>query len=150
MTLLNKILLSLLALVVAFGFGRYSVNPPAVTTKKTDQTEIKVDTHKEEHVVTRTVTTKAPNGEARTETITESTTVTDKDKDTVHSRTDSTVSTPQVRKTLNISALVALDPNNYYHHTYGASVTKEVAGPITVGVWALHTGIFGVSLGMNF
>ncbi len=56
-----------------------------------------------------------------------------------------------VRKTTNISALVANDfSKRLIEPVYGLSVSKEVLGPITVGVFGFTNTTVGVSVGISF
>lgn len=147
----RELLVIVLGLIVAFSFGRYSVTfPPQIETKIEQVSHTETEEHKNVHVVTHIVTAKTPEGVVTSETTIDRVITTDKDHSESASTRSASVSTPQVHKKINISALVAMDINNGLRHTYGISVSKEVVGPITVGVWALHTGMLGLSLGLNF
>lgn len=148
MTIQYKVMGCLVALLAAFAFGRYSAKPsaPAVhtieTTKTESDTKVNKDTHK------TTVITKKPDG-AETTTITEETvTSADRKTDSV-AHIDQTITPPKVAP-LNLSVLAGIDPHNSFKPVYGLSISKQVLGPITVGVFGLTNNNFGVSLGLNF
>jgi len=54
------------------------------------------------------------------------------------------------RNTINISALYSVDTTDRFRPAYGLSVSKEVLGPITIGIFGLTDGTIGVSIGGNF
>jgi hypothetical protein len=147
MTLKTKIIISVVALLTAFSFGRYSKNsPPEVKTKETINSETKIDQNKDTHTHTVTTTTKD-----KIVTVTDTDTVSKTDKDT-HSITDlqQTV-TPQKQSKVNISAIGAMDfSKSLPTPTYGLSFQKEFIGPITVGAFGLMNGVVGVSIGLDF
>lgn len=138
-----KITCVILAILAAFAFGRYTVKPTIVKdTEVTTDTKKEKDTHKE----TTVVVVEAPNGEKKTVTtvVEDTTTNTHQTKD---SETHE-VSTPPKVNTLNLSALAGLDMD--YKPVYGISITKNVLGPITVGVFGLTNRTIGVSAGLSF
>lgn len=51
------------------------------------------------------------------------------------------------RSKLAISALAGTDLSK---PIYGAAVSKEVLGPITIGIFGLSNASFGASVGLNF
>lgn len=117
-------------LILAMVFGMYRLGHPPTDTTKTQE---------DNHTVTTIVTTKEPNGTTKTiETIDSKT------------KTKTVVQAPQAKK-LNVSVLVA---NDFSQSTpkllYGVSVTKEVLGPITIGLFGLTNGTVGGSIGINF
>lgn len=133
----------LLAILAAFAFGRYTVKPTTVKDVETStETKKEKDTHKE----TTIVVVETPQGDKKTvTTVVEDTTI------NTHQTKDSEtheVSTPPKVNTLNISALAGLDMD--YKPVYGISVTKNVLGPITVGVFGLTNRTIGVSAGLSF
>ena len=59
--------------------------------------------------------------------------------------------TPAKTQTLNLSVLAAVNPvNRDFAPVYGASLTKEFIGPVTIGAFGLTNGTLGVSIGLNF
>lgn len=79
-------------------------------------------------------------------------------EETVTTITDHSVKSSSETKTaikagkgLSVSALVANDfSNRGLSPIYGASVSKEIIGPITIGAFGLTNGTVGVSVGLNF
>lgn len=52
---------------------------------------------------------------------------------------------------VTISALAGINPfSGAQTPVYGASITKPILGPITVGAWGLNNGTVGVSIGLSF
>lgn len=148
MTIQYKVIGCLVALLAAFAVGRFTGRPsaPAVHTIETLQTESETKTNKDTHKTT--VITKKPGGEETT-TITEDTVTTaDRKRDSV-AHLDQTVTPPRVAP-LNLSILAGVDPTNSFKPVYGLSLSKQVLGPITVGVFGLTNHNVGVSLGLNF
>lgn len=104
-------------------------------TKPTDTTK----TQEDNHTVTTIVTTKNPDGTTKiTETIDSKT------------KTKTLVQVPQTKR-LNVSVLVANDfSNSVPKPLYGVSVTKEVLGNVTLGIFGLTSGVIGGSIGYDF
>ncbi len=128
LTLKYKIGGAVAILLVTFALGRYSVN---VVTK------------------THEVETKKPDGTVQTtiDTTIQAVTKND-DKETQTDKVDQTVTAAKT-STVNISLLAG------YHYgdtspLYGASVSKELLGPITIGLFGLTNGTVGASVGVNF
>ena len=147
-----KIIVGLCSVVVSFGLGRYSV--AIQPTIKTEIQEAKKEDKKDDtdtHVRTVTVIVKAKDGSQKT-TITQDTVKDEKEVDLTQAVKDiqQTV-TPPVRSKINVSLLAAFDVTGQKDGlAYGASINKEIAGPITVGVFGLDNGIGGISIGINF
>lgn len=142
----TKLGLCILALVVAFASGRYSVNQPEVKTSNQDTKKEVIDENKE--TTKKTTIVKNKDG-SETTTIDETT----KDK-----RTDSTVDKskssseviPQNVGTVSVAALLGVDTQNEWKRVYGASVSKQFIGPISVGLFGLTNGTVGCTIGLNF
>lgn len=132
-----KIISILILVVTAFAYGRYSVNTNTETKTNTETTK-NTNTHKE------TTISKDKNGNEITKIV----------EDTVSKKIkDSEVNVEQQiqkRNALNISALVGTGLFNGLAPVYGASISKEFIGPVTLGLFGLTNGIVGVSLGLNF
>jgi len=149
LTLKYKISGAVAILLVTFALGRYSVNVVSVKTKESvAQVDVKKDT---QNVVTKTheVETKKPDGTVQTtiDTTIQAVTKND-DKETQTDKVDQTVTAAKT-STVNISLLAG------YHYgdtspLYGASVSKELLGPITIGLFGLTNGTVGASVGVNF
>lgn len=137
MSLQYKVILSLVALLAAYSFGHYTKPQPAETKTTTQETEKQT-----QHDVI--VTVKAPDGTTKTtETIDTTTKVIEK-------KQELQVLPPKQSK-INVSALVANDfSRGGILPLYGASVSKEFIGPVTLGAFGLTNGTIGLSIGLNF
>lgn len=140
MTKLVKLLSIIGVLLLAFALGRYSA-PKSVVTDTKKNTEIKRNTNK--HSTTTTV--KTPDGGVKIIKVVDSTSDTETKKES-----SSSSSTTYNRKVLNVSLLAGNDSLDLSNIKYGISVTKEIIGPITAGVYGLNNGTLGVSIGVNF
>lgn len=152
MNLKTKVIISVIALLVSFAFGRYSKDStPAVKTVEHINTDTKVDQNKDTHTKTTITTTKDDKGVTKTVTQIDTETISKTDKD-IKSVTDiQQIITPQKQSKVNISALGALDLSRGLPlPTYGLSFNKEFIGPITVGAFGLMNGVIGISIGVNF
>lgn len=123
---------TLLIIVVSFAAGRYSVRQPD-TTSHTD-----VEKQTEEHKVT--IIEETPQGKK--------TTITEDKNTQLEKKTDKEVKA--VKASLNVSALGGVDGMNNFKPVFGVSVSKELIGPVTMGLWGITNGTIGVSLGVNF
>jgi hypothetical protein len=156
-----------LSLALAFSAGRYSL-APKIETREVVRTEFKTV----EKVITVEVASKdkvvyidrviTKEGEIR-EKIVEKTVEkrdTKVEKDTkeeakIATDTKKTVTTDAPRLSVSILAGVDLNPAwqpipNAGPLALGIAVQYRIAGPLTVGAFGLHTGVFGVSVGANF
>lgn len=137
-----KVLVAIIAILAVFAAGRYSVQSitktEIVQIDEKKKEDIKEDTH--------TVIVKNPDG----------TTTTTIDSHVDTSRTDTTKTTDKIvqqtntRKTLNVSLLSSYNLVSPATLDFGLSISKEVLGPVTVGLWGMKSGIVGVSVGLNF
>jgi len=137
MTLKNTIIACAISAALAAAFTRFYF--PAVKTET-----VNVD-HDVVHnnIVTVTHTIKEASGVVDT-------TVTTTDNST-QVKTDTNTAIVTKSPTLNISGLVANDfSRGILQPVYGASVSKQVMGPVTAGVFGLSNGIIGLSIGLNF
>ena len=146
MTTKHKIGIVVVSLLVAFAAGRYSAHAPAVKTTSVAVVDTAIDTTRETHK--KTVITKSPNG-IETTTITENTDVLSEKRQDETLKTSTTV-TPARVGTLNLSALAGVRTTDRFLPVYGLSVSKEIIGPVTAGLWGLTSGTVGVSVGINF
>lgn len=138
MTTRTKYLLVTLAVVTAFAAGRWT-NGVSKTSDKIDTTTKTKETN---HRVT--VITKDPSGKETT-TITEDIVIKEKEK----KNEVKTVTVAPKHSSLNISALVGTSIHTL-QPVYGASISKEILGPVTIGAFGLTNGTAGVSVGLNF
>lgn len=143
---------TVMALIIgsaAFLAGRLTAVQPASSETKVSEVKSTTEVDKKTHTQTTTVTTKSPTGEVKTVTTTDTTASLDisKKKDTKEVDTAINYKT----KITNVSALVLADIHNIRSApSFGISVTREVAGPLTVGVLATTNGTLGLSIGVNF
>lgn len=114
------------------------MHPFDKVVKNTTLEQVK-DDKKTHTVVTRV---KSPSGEIKT------TVVTDKieTRNTEIARVVSTTSS----KTMSVSILAIYDKQRYPSISYGISVSKQVVGPVTVGLFGFDNGTLGASVGINF
>lgn len=155
MTDKQKIIIAALAIAGAFVAGRYSDTVDTKTTiHAVTKTNVEDDTQKDKntHETTKTITKKARDGSVTTVTTTD--TVTElkskEDKDTQIVKTlDKTVETKSGSK-LNVSLLASYDITNPKVPSLGLSVSKEVLGPVTAGIFGYQNGVVGVSIGLDF
>lgn len=150
MDLKYKIGLAILVVAVSFAIGRYTAPSSSVKTVTDTKTTDDKKTDKDTHTTTTTTTTKKPNGEVDTKTVTNTDVVshTDDNKNTVEHQTQTV--TPVKKNTLNVNILAGVEFLHLPTPVYGVSVTDNVLGPISVGVWGLNNGTAGVSLGLSF
>ncbi len=126
-------------LAITFAAGRYSARQPEIKETSRVESETRKDVVKDK----KTVIVKAPDG-TRTTTITENTRT--QVRQVTETQTTRSASKAAV---LSVAALGGFDTRSR-GTVFGASAQKEIAGPITAGVWALNNGTIGVSVGLNF
>lgn len=127
-------------MAISFASGRYTTSSQTVTK----QTDTKHE-DQETHTITHTVVVQQPNGPTTTTTVQETNT---SDKQIDKSVSSQTV-TPS--KKLNVSLLASVSGQHLGDPpAYGVSVSKEIIGPVTAGVWGMSNGTLGVSIGLNF
>lgn len=148
MTLKNKLILAILGLSLAFVAGRYTNQVTETSHSQVTSNEDK-NVQKDTHDKVITTITEKPDGEKQT-TITETKDVISVTQDDKHSVSvvDTSKITGSSPKT-TVSALAAIDIHTKLP-TYGASISHELIGPISVGVFGLTSGVAGVSLGITF
>lgn len=129
--------------------GRYSTQAPEVKTTVDSIENIKKDLNQNTQTHQVSVSEKTPDGTTKITTTTDTSTV--KKVDTI-TDTDTHITQdviPPKIDTLNVSILVGLDVSRQTP-VYGASITKQVLGPITVGAFGLTNGSVGGSIGISF
>lgn len=133
MNLKLTVILCLLSAVLASAITYYMLPQKTIeTTKEVIKTDVKT--------VVRTV--KQPDGTTDT-----TTTIEDHSTRTETSKNQTVVA----RSKLSASLLVANDfSTRLFQPIYGAHVSKEILGPITVGVFGLSNATVGLSVGLNF
>lgn len=147
-----------LLVIVAFAFGYWLAPEKVKIETKVVTVEKKVIEYvkdKTSHKKTVIVVTKKPDG-----TSTTTTTITDDTEtksgstvtDNTNTSSDTTKEVTKSSSRLTISALAGA-PVSYtgpITPAYGIHVTKEVLGPISVGVFGFNTGLVGASVGVSF
>lgn len=148
----TKAVLAAVALAVAFASGRYLTPTKVVTEIKTVEVEKKTsESDKNKHKETTIIEVAKPDGTKET------TTKTVEDTDSKKSTTDETAkSSDQTKEVtregsrLSISALAGTDVTNWAAGPiYGAHVSKDLLGPISIGVWGLTNKTGGISIGLS-
>lgn len=145
MDLKNKIFIGIGYTALIFAIGRYTVQKPTTDILETQQ----VQQTEDKHINTKkTVTeTKKPDGTDTIVTVINQT-VEDEKKDKI----DTTVQIKEkpVNKPLSLAILAGADYGQPLKPVYGLSVSKEILGPITIGVFGLQNKTIGISIGLNF
>jgi hypothetical protein len=149
------------ALVVAFAAGRWAAPTKVVyhatsvtADKKTES--INTDSNQNKHIETKV--TQSDSKDGTKVVVTEIT----EDDETVRAKTSNTSEETQKTETrdktviynspkVTISALAGLSVHDLSvpSPVYGASVSKQVLGPISAGIWGLSNGVFGLSIGVS-
>jgi hypothetical protein len=160
MTTKTKVIISIVVVVVtSFSVGRYTVSETVRTETKiveVEKKEKKVDTDVKKNTkkTTKKVIVVKPDGSSETTIVTDENTTTDKDQkvdETSQKNTDTDKSKEVVKgdSKLTISALGGIDLSTK-KPVYGASIQKDVLGPINVGLFGLSNGTCGASIGIKF
>jgi hypothetical protein len=140
-----------ICILVAFAVGRYSVQSPSTKVKETDNKTTQQQTAKDTHTKTTITIVKQSDGATKTvetidTSITAHTTTEQQDKLSLQQTT-----TPPKTQPLNLSVLASVNPiKGEMQPVYGASITKQLLGPVSVGLFGLTNGTMGVSIGLNF
>lgn len=132
-----------IVIIVAFALGRLSAPDVSTTSSQTTNTEKHQD--KDVHEVVEE--THLPDGTVKVKKTIDSSTKTDVEKSSTK-QTEKIVA-PTGSK-VNVSGIIANDGFRSLTPIYGVSVSKEIIGPITAGVFGLTNGIIGASVGINF
>lgn len=157
----NKVILIAIALTTSYAVGRFSapekikIETKIVTVEKkvTDtDTTVDKDRHKKVVVVEET---KPDGSKTKTTTITDDTTTKSdkktKETDAVVKKEDQVKEITRPSSKVTISAMggvnLSLAGNPL---VYGASVSKTILGPISLGAFYLTPGITGLSVGLTF
>jgi len=155
----TKIIILVVALIGSFALGRYTVPEKKIEEKKTTEDKTKDVTkekkqkkHKKTHIVKEEKT--APDGSKTVVTIIDHDTKTDTSSDSKtaiegHKTTEDKVITVRGDSKVTLSALGGIDILSG-KPIYGASLTKPVLGPLTLGIFGLSNGSVGASIGFTF
>jgi hypothetical protein len=135
----TNLYVAFICLALGLTIGRYTNRGVSQTTDITKDHDVAQDTKKITVIIT------APDGKKTTTQTTEIDT---------HVSTDTKKSVdtivPAKKPVLNFSVLAGDQLNSPFKFVYGVSVSKEVLGPINVGLFALTNSTIGVSVGLNF
>lgn len=137
---LNVLVVGLLC-GACFTFGRLSTPEKVRVETKVVTVEKKIEVAaKHENVIVHEVIAKDGSKVIDTHTVSE----TEKKTDTlVSSQASESKEVVKSRQPLSVNALIGLN------QTYGASVSKPILGPISVGVWGLTNASCGFSVGIS-
>ena len=141
MTTTTKIIIAIIALITSFAIGRFMAPERVKTVIHTVEVEKIVVQIKHE---VQTITVK-PDGTSTTTTVTDTNT---------NSHTDSNIAdtsreVPVNKNIVSISALIGTKVFPFSDRVYGASISKNIVGPIRLGVFGLSDKTFGMSLGLD-
>lgn len=149
-----KVIIVIISLLGAFASGRYSVPVKIKTTEvSTDNKKVDVDSTKDKHKETTTVTVVKPDGSKETTTKIVEDDKAKTDSTVVDNKTDNKETTvTKGSSRLNISVLggVGLRGLPTITPVFGAHVSKDLIGPVSIGAFGLSDGTFGASLGLTF
>lgn len=155
MTLKSKIFLVGLALLASYAFGRFSAPEKVKIEKQIVEVEKKVtDRDAEKNTKKTTTTTKITHPDGRVEettTVVEETNRKSSKTETSESGKSSseTTETTYSSSKVSVSGLWGIQIGTP-GVVYGASISKPILGPITVGAFGLSNGIVGGSIGLTF
>lgn len=158
-----KVLLGLMLILGAFAFGRFSAPTKVVTDTKTVEVDKKAehqvtDVGRDRRTDTTTTEVTRPDGtkEKTTHTVTESETNKTVDRTTAEER-DRVAETHkeviQEGSKVTVSALFGAQFSSLSLSqplVYGASLTRPILGPVTIGVFGMSNMTFGASIGFTF
>jgi hypothetical protein len=134
-----KVVVGILIIVVAFSFGRYTA-PTKVETKTVTVEVEKVKIDRNRIVIEKT------NKDGSKIKITRSSSMTDRNTQTSQQSTKLV----ENKSSLNISALAGVDVTKPTGIVFGAHVSKQLIGPVSIGVFGLTNKTVGASIGLSF
>lgn len=156
MTTKTKIIVAVVALAASFAGGYYLAPVKVKTETKIVEVEKKSKTtssNKNKKKITVKIT--RPDGTKEETTTVE--TGESKNSSSTQESNKSEESKKEVTKSssrLNISALAGAQVNLGIPVTatpvFGAHISKDIIGPVSIGVWGLSDVTFGVSVGLTF
>lgn len=132
----------LLLMGLSYGFGRYM--QPAKVETKIVTVQVEKTTVKDK---TTTTTTKKPDG---TVIVVENKDVETKTEEKTNTNSDTV--TLAKKQNLHVSALFGIDLDNGLGRdiVYGAHISKDIIGPVSIGLWGMSNRSGGASLGISF
>lgn len=156
-----KIGLAIATAATCFALGRYTTPTKVIETVKTVEVEKKqeqVKTDQDKHKETTTTETDAPDGTKTLVTKVVEDTQTDTKKsssDQIVTKQTETKETTRGGSIASFALLGGIQPSfsgglSAGPLVYGASASKQVLGPVSVGVFGLSNGVGGLSIGLIF
>ena len=159
MTTKNKIIGVIALVLVSAAVGRYTAPEKIKIVTQTTQTDTsQTDDNKDNssHKETKTHEITHPDGtkEIITDTTEDHDSKDDSQKETSDSKTS--VTDKEITKSsshLTLSALAGVQvqsPTSGSPLIYGAHITRDILGPINMGVWGMTNRTVGLSVGLTF
>lgn len=147
-----KIIIISVALLCSFAAGRYTVPTKTITVTKTVEVEKKTENKdsNKHYVVVKHETDKPDGTKEITTTKTETDTTQTKVTDNTNISQDQSKTVISGSQKVTLAALAGVQMPGTPNIVYGASVTKPVLGPITIGIFGLTNSTFGASVGVSF
>lgn len=158
----RKIIICLVALVVAFAFGRYSAPTSLIVendkSKTQENSEVQNDKEKrtkKQKTITKEIT--RPDGTREKTTIISDNDTTEKDNSTIkdeksqeteHFKREETRSTK--RLTLSAMAGTKVSISEPMTPIYGGMVSHDIIGPIGIGLFGFSNGMAGAAINVSF
>lgn len=137
------VITGVVCVVGGLAVGRFSL-PTKVVVRTVVQTR-QIVVH-QDHVITKVVTVKEPNGAVQTTTTTQDLSTTTSH---VQSDSDSSKTVTYTKPSWLVGAMAGVDVPGR-QTGYGAFAERRVLGPLYLGGYGLSTGQTGVSLGVQF
>lgn len=138
----TKIIIASLALLTVFAIGRFSSPTKIKTEIKTVEVE-KIVTVVEHKTIT---IREKPDGTKETVIVSDTNT----DSKSNSKGTDTTKEVTGSKDKLTISGLIGMNYTAIGAPIYGLSVSKNLLGPIRVGLFGMTDKVAGISLGLDF
>lgn len=154
----TKVVISSIALLVAFASGRYLTPKRIEIQTKTVTIETKQDTKvtdDQKHIKTKKTETTKPDGTKTVVTVVTNdsdTKSTNRSVDNTKSDSESSKVTINYSSRLTLSAMagIPLSPSATGTPVFGGQLYKEVLGPIGIGAWYLSNNTTGMIVGVSF
>jgi len=143
MTKRNIVIFSILLIAGSFFIGRHTAPTKIETKVVTVEVEKKHEDTKINEVKVEVI---KPDGTRTITTNTKTETKTDIEK---NSRVDSNTVVENKRSGTNINVLAGVDILNP-KLVYGGHITRDIFGPVSIGIFGLTNGIAGASVGLRF
>lgn len=147
----TKVIIVVVAMAASFALGRYTVPEKKTEEKRTvveKRKKKRKDTRKKVEIIKKEVI--KPDGTKTVDTVINKTTdTTTKTEEKGRKEDTSKVVTIRGDSKATISILNGIDINSW-NYVYGASLTKPVLGPFTLGVFGMSNGTAGASIGLTF